>query len=506
MKNHSVFIGIDDYVLPLMESCLESYRDLIVFSEENVSDIRAKLASVLSKDSKGRVTVCQGDRTDKTELEMLCLEVADEVYVLPGSTLLADDSINLDVVKHISEICDAYGRKGLKCTVVFKEDTAVECFEHSDFSYQIKKTLDFIPIVYADSIARALLSGKVYDNGFLDRETIDAESEKHIDFIILGLGNIGQAIFCQAARQLHFPNFEKARSRITVIGDDKEINTLKGRFRELFEAMGRDDSGSFIDIEIRTLLMNDSVTVESALDGATSSPESIVTVAICTEDASTALRQALSLPRSVYENSIPVWLYKPGSRSLTELIGNNKYYSNIKVFGEYNPAFRLDDSLLVAQRINWVYSFFSKTGLVPKNLPSAKEWEEIWIPAWQELSLSHKWSNLHHADSIPVKLRSLGIDASSEIQLTENQIEQLVKVEHNRWVVETLLAGYRPPTDDERNEMISNRTLKQSFKEKLVHLDLCAFDELLPDANNVDVRDYDKVIVSCIPIILQNEN
>ena len=50
--------------------------------------------------------------------------------------------------------------------------------------------------------------------------------------------------------------------------------------------------------------------------------------------------------------------------------------------------------------------------------------------------------------------------------------------------------------------MVENRELKAAFKDKLVHLDLCAFDDLLPDAGGIDIRDYDRVIEQSLPLIV----
>ena len=90
------------------------------------------------------------------------------------------------------------------------------------------------------------------------------------------------------------------------------------------------------------------------------------------------------------------------------------------------------------------------------------------------------------------------------MDLTNDLLQLLARVEHNRWVAETLLAGYRPPTYQERQEAITDRRLKNVLKDRLVHLDLCAYDDLLEDMNGVDVKDFDKVIEACIPLMIQD--
>ena len=504
MSNHTVFIGMDDSVIPLLKQCVEENRDAIILSEEEAADVRTSIGKNLSRKVDARVVVYHGERTDEKEIEALCLAEAFEVFILPSHFFADTDSTNLDVVRTIANICREKGRKRLKCTAIFKEDATVTCFERSDIDEAVKQSLLFNPVIHSDSIARALLSGYVYGNDILDRAPITPGSDKFVELFIFRLGDMGLGLFCQAARQLHFPNFEKIKSRITLIGSEKEFAYFRARFREFVSVAEGESNQSILDIELRSFLMTDVSGVEAAVYNAISDPNSIVTIAVCSEDPSQALKQAISLPRAVYEQGIPVWVYKPDSHSLTDLMRKNSYYSNIVVFGDNVPVFLDDSTLLVAQRINWVYSEFSETKQIPEELPGEDEWKQRWKPAWESLSISKKWSNLHHADSFPIKLRSLGNDQSTKMELTNDQIQLLAKVEHNRWVAETLLAGYRPPTDRERQEAIKDRRLKNMLKDKLVHLDLCAYDDLLEDVNGVDVKDFDKVIEASIPLLIQN--
>lgn len=503
MSNHTVFIGIDDSVIPLLKQCVEENRDAVILSEETAADIRTSISKGLSQKKDARVFVYHGERTDEKEIDALCLAEATEVFILPSHLFSDIDSTNLDVVKTIAKICREKGRKGLKCTAIFKEDATVTCFERSDIDESVKLSLVFNPVVYGDSIARALLSGQVYGNDVLDRDPIKAESDKFIELFIWGLGDIGRGLFCQAARQLHFPNYDKVKTRINLVGGENELAYFRARFREFVSVAEEESNQSILDIELRSFLMTNTSGIEAALNNTILDPNSIVTIAVCSEDSSQALKQVISLPRVVFEQRIPVWVNKPDTHSFTDLMRKNSYYSNIVVFGDCVPLCSDETSLLVAQRINWVYSEFSETKQIPTELPGEDEWKEKWVPTWESLSISKKWSNHHHADSIPIKLRSLGINPSTKMNLTNDMVQLLAKVEHNRWVAETLLAGYRPPTDLELQEAIKDRRLKNLLKDKLVHLDLCAYDDLLVDVNGIDVRDYDKVIEECIPLLLQ---
>ena len=499
LADHTVFIGFHDAMFPFIRSVVKNGKKAIVLSESSAYEIRDLIASGLKDLDTDEIIVYHGFRTNQDELESLCVDRASSVFVFPSQSFTDTDSINLDVIDSIAQICERNGRTGLDCTVYFKHETSGAAFERTDVNERIKKTLRLNPIIYCDSIARALLSGEVYSNPVLDREPITKDSGKRVHLFIIGIGEMGKALFCQAVRLLHFPNFENTKSRITLVGSQHEIRKLKERYREFFAISDHDEKysylGDILDLSLQTLQGPD---LDSSLEAAIEDDDSLVTVAVCYENTVSAMERALSLPRSVYEKQIPVLLYKPDSDSIAKLIGENSFYSNINTFGAPEKITMNDDSRLTAMRINWVYSFFSKNGRVPECLPEEREWNQVWSSAWDSLSIKDKWSNIHHADSIPVKLRSMGIEGV----ISETQLGILSRVEHNRWVAESLLAGFRPPTREEQEDMIRDRSLKGDYKDRKVHLDLCLFDELLPDARGIDVRDYDSAIESSIPLLI----
>ena len=504
LSGHSVFIGYHESMIPNIKSVLESKGTAVVLTEQPAGDVRDLIASSLDGHLVKNLIVYHGLRTSLEELKSLCLENASAVYIFPSQDYSDTDSVNLDVIDNISRICEDNHRTDLDCTAIFNRELSGAAFTRADVNKRLKNTLRFKPIIYSDSIAKALLSGDEFGNQVLDREPITEESNNSVNLFIIGLGEMGQALFRQAARQLHFPNYSTAKSKLTLVGSIEEIQQVKERYREFLDVADHKEEyaylGDILDITVSFLQPQE---LDSSLAKAINDTHSLVTVAVCLDDSETALKKALSLPRSVFERKIPVWLYKPDSDSIVRLIGEESFYTNIVPFG--NPGDLCSDGreILAAQRVNWAYSYYSQKGEVPKALPGEEEWNRVWLPAWNGLSIKDKWSNLHNAESIPVKLRSLGVSVTDDLALTDGQLESLSRVEHNRWVAETLLAGFRPPTESEREEIISNRDLKKAYKARLIHLDLCRFDDLLPDANGTDVRDYDRAIVACTPLLIK---
>jgi len=109
--------------------------------------------------------------------------------------------------------------------------------------------------------------------------------------------------------------------------------------------------------------------------------------------------------------------------------------------------------------------------------------------------------------TIPTKLRSVGIDYKSLTfkDLTDEEIEILAEVEHNRWNVEKLLMGFRPVTDEEKKEIDADISKKNKYKKNLqAHYDIRPFGELKPDASGLNVNRYDYGMTKGIIDIIKN--
>jgi hypothetical protein len=67
--------------------------------------------------------------------------------------------------------------------------------------------------------------------------------------------------------------------------------------------------------------------------------------------------------------------------------------------------------------------------------------------------------------------------------------------------VEELLLGFRPVTDGEQEILEKDITRKREFRDRFIHYDLRAYDDLRPDADGTDVKIYDRCISAAIPMI-----
>ena len=398
----------------------------------------------------------------------------------------------------------------------------------------------------------------------IDNCGISYNDDKRVHMIIIGMTPMGVAMAFETAQIAHYPNFlrdSKWRTTITFIDSDafREMDFLKGRYPFLFglSRIRKIDAGqydksklydldhegwidevkdnedysyleeSFLDIQWEFIQGNiESPEVREYLEKAVTDNSAYTTVAVCRQLPYQSIATGIYLPPIVleralqiliYQRKLPEIVYDLAGMSSNGLITERSRFNNIRPFGMADLAY--DERLMDETAPKLVNAFYDD----PHFNADFSETEK----SWNNLSIDLKWSNIYFVNSIPCKLRSIGLSlntnpsAMEEKILLEDQNLQLSRVEHNRWNMEKLLLNYRALTTKERKEFdvyrekiksgqqLSNeelealRALKKRFKKKefLAHLDLCSYEDL----KSVDVLavNYDTDLVKAIPSILQ---
>lgn len=190
-------------------------------------------------------------------------------------------------------------------------------------------------------------------------------------------------------------------------------------------------------------------------------------------------------------------------------------YANIYPFGMIETAYHADEkSLKRAKLINYLYEtadydLYKFTSLESLDAMSPKQ---IWQKAekyWRSknLSVALRWSNLYNSYSIRTKQASLramrGLapnDASHDTDmLTPEEIEEMARVEHNRWNVEKLLMGFRKAREEEDRYSVQGIFEEELAKNKklFIHHDIRPFDDL------GSIKELDREFSKYIPWIIK---
>lgn len=479
------------------------------------------------------------------------------------------DSLNVQCVTLIANQCKRCGRKGLPCHVLFDYKTTYHVFQYADLGPEITEHIDFHPFNFYDFWARKVFvvgASKNEDITYKPLDYIpitDRESNKYVHLIVLGMSKMGQAMALQAAHIAHFPNYRKRKTKITFIDRNGkvEMGEFKQKCGELFkvsrstyidadawaEAEERridseapvekeryitttglvdeykhlveegDTDKDFIDIEWQFIKGDDhNPIVQELLKQYAKDDDAMITVAICLNLTHISLRSAMYLPKEYYEKDIPILVQQRKTSTIASTLNGKGFdkekrkkllYKNITPFGMVYDCYDLHivSSVETCKRISSVYDYYFKNGTTPTYI-KPEEADEV----WKSKIITKRWSNIFAAASIPTKLRCIGSKWSINNNcflknLTNDQIELLAEIEHNRWNVEELLLGYRPVKKEEDNDIFANRSKKQEYKEKFIHYDIRPYNGLKEDEKGNLASVYDMVIVKSLPLILNNQ-
>lgn len=288
---------------------------------------------------------------------------------------------------------------------------------------------------------------------------------------------------------------------------------------------------NFIDVEWEFLAgSTNTENVKKYLKQCANDENQLLTVAICHKHSQEAIATSLSLPIDIYRYAVQVLVYQKKSSDIINNI-SGKYvesefqslmrYQKLRPFGMLSECFskQIVDNRL-AKLVNYVYynkkdfKLSCADEIEPGTRLSRKD------ILWRNCLVANQMSNIYNSISITTKLRFLGFDFRTSpvvkmldaLRVKEN-LDILTEVEHNRWVTEKLMMGFRPVNNKEVApllEIIKNggktteflnekNELKKGWE--MAHLNICSFATLKKyDSPSVE---YDVVMTKAFPALVE---
>lgn len=535
-NKHYVIIGGSDIVTGIVEQIFDKHPKekrnipyILIQTSSDVEEFRHKLFSNFNIEQQKHIIIRYGNRNVKQDIEKLYLNNAEEVYVIGEETRTDDmesyhDTMNMKCLNLIYENVESntsFAKNDkdnrLVCHFMFEYQTTFNVFQYSEISQEIKECINFKPFYYYEMWAQRVLVCKELENEanceYLPLEGIKGikkDAEDYVHLVILGMTRMGTALATQAALMAHYPNFvtKGIRTKITLIDEnaDKEKNFFIDRYDRLFalsnwsyKEMVRAESGKD---ELKTVythapvehdyLGGDFLDVEwEFIQGTVAQLElqkyiedSIIektkmTIAICKDEPSRCLAAALNLEWRIYEKAKQVLVYNRYDDALIEKLKNQGKYdiyspfkNKIKAFGMASKCFRKDifeDSDTLAKEFHKVY-------MNDENAEIEK--------------LTDYWSNVYVSNTMWTKLRC--VERMNET-IDDKDIDILAEVEHNRWNIEKLIMSFRPLTKEEQDQARQSKKNKDSYKDKMAHLNICSNGRL--EEIDKGVKKYDIDII-----------
>ena len=310
----------------------------------------------------------------------------------------------------------------------------------------------------------------------LDREPITKQSEKTVHLVIFGMTEVAELVAINAAHVCHYPNYLRKghtlRTRITIVDEsafEKSREWIQ-RYKHLFDncyyrfvdtkknaAVTNtckpmyQDREDFVDIEWEFVSASayDNL-VRDKLSKWSTSPSQLLTIVFADEGTDSGLSDALHLPDSVILAQTPVYVYMQSDKAFSQ-IKQTSNTSHIIPFGMVHNGYDINVPIVkMAKCVNYIYDRCYEE--------NEKEWNghlrfsveidhEKKEQSWAKRSGVKRMSNIYHAMTIGVKMRSMGFTADDWdkfYDMSQEDMETLAEVEHNRWSVEELILGWNP--------------------------------------------------------------
>lgn len=469
-----------------------------------------------------------------------------ELCILPAHGTADHDT--LQALEDFARACPttAEGQSKPVCHLLLHDKVTLWLLQTIDLYAEIHRKFELYAFTMEDQWAKNVFCGLGNDRVYpsLDREKIDAVSNKTVHLVIAGFSDLGEALALHAALVAHFPNYVRnysLRTRITIVDEGlsarrdafvqryanlfehsyyRTINLAQRRMTQYHEPVYHSTREDFVDVEWEFVDGNfyDPL-LQRKLQLWADDKEQLLTLALSDADCAKNFDRAFALPKAIHERGVSVFVHV-GQADLLNKVREAEGYRNLYPIGMDDCGYDVRLPLLqMAKRLNYFYASSCGQKGVPTDMPTDEIEKE-----WQKLSsFSIRYSNIYNVMTVATKMRSLGHeekDWDKFFALTQEEIETLSAVEHNRWSVERLILGFRPPTDTEREEIRENieafiaakesgkekpaEDLKNVYKKQKIHYDLCAYRELREDKTGQNVRLYDYDLTACIPLIAQS--
>jgi len=423
------------------------------------------------------VLVVEGDACDPAVLKQVGIERADFLVAA-----CANDATNVAVAALAHELLSPTLQRNspLVCRLLLRDaELRRSLAERAAFDLGGESPnyrVNFRDLDLHDTAARQAL--RQYS---LDFQAIRELDDTRVHLVVVGYGEMGQALAIQAARIGHFANGADPSRRLRITVVDGNATGLVAKFRSSFPKIDHVCELTACDIDPASPQI---LAALAAIAEEGDKRRELVTFGICLETNAQAndrdnLRLGLELSHLMGKFRSQLLLYQSTRCGFAALFSANAHSTQQRVypFGMIEDVFTWDvllheseDRLARAVHEDYATHYGGK--------------------AWEQLEEHFQESNRHAADHIPVKLRALGyLDAplqpgpSHTTEFSKSEILLLAQMEHSRWCAERWLNNweYGPVRDNETK----------------IHPDLVAWKDLPPSES---VKDHEQI--EAIPKIL----
>ena len=383
-SGHYVVMGYDDMVPAVIDHVFthdpEAYV-LLLTSVEAVT-VRERLRRTFGPQQMDHVIVNYGHRMSRDYYADICLESAQEIFIVGRRLSEAHDAVNVECVDSICRYLEPFRGQQLpsRITCVFEDLDTYAAFKTSEIFREVRNLgIEFVPYnFYAGWARQVFVSGFHLDKDGPQRQVtypsvygggIGFNDERQVHLVFVGISNFSVAFAMEAANVLHFPNFKRdthLRTRITFIdlNADTEKDVFITRNRHFFEVQGhiyRDlsgansdgrelpkpplhfqgEEGNFLDVEFE-FIKGDvfSARVQQEIRSwATDGTHRCLSIFLAMADQRRNFAIGMNMPDEVYDNAVPLFIRQDRSDNFVTNLRNADLGKEFTYFNAEHTAF-----------------------------------------------------------------------------------------------------------------------------------------------------------------------
>lgn len=452
--DHVLFLGANEMLVDtIVGQCDEhSHSPIVILTEQDAEEVRKRLLAQLESNSlRRRLIVLYGHRTRQEQLESVYAPKAQRVFVIGEPDEEDHDSKNILSLSLLKNMI-ADGEHTVECYFLCDHLNTLHILQLQ--TEPLPPQLHLTVMNTAESWAQRVLVNRDGYPALNRHEHPSGEDKERVHLVLLGASQMAYALAFTAAHVAHYPNFitRATRTRITIVDPqmDDHSRFLRSYYSSLFrlsrcteihwtqgengkqmvkESYIPEPEYDFLDIEWQFITAQPEMPeFRQMLNEWSVDDEQMLTIAVCAETTHNNLATALYLPDNVMSKQIPVLVYQSTNAALAQWTKDFTRFKNIYPFGMredcYDKTFR--SRLEWAQQANDAYE-----DNAARLNPQRKR------KHWHDLKLTLQFSNLYSANYYHAVLQY--IEPKYHAQL-----------EHQRWMTERLLLGYKAMPKAER--------------------------------------------------------
>jgi hypothetical protein len=452
MRDHIVICGLGRKGYLLSQAFRNRGERVVVIEQDTGNDF-------LGQCRENGVAVLIGNATDPGLLLQTRVERAKYVICVCGS-----DGANAEIVVNVHKLVS--GRKG----------KALSCLVHM-YDLHLYNLLREREMAMGEIDAFRLGFFNIFESGarvlLQEHPPINDASGLRSHIVIVGLGRLGESIVINAARARWESHAEgSSQLRITMI--DKQANTRKEslclrypKLEQACELVPKQLDVNEPDFERGDFLFNDQGYPDTAV------------VYVCLDDDSNALSTALILHQQLRTLEIPIvvrMLHEAGLATLLQKRNiEHDSFVNLHAFG------LLDRTCTPESISGCTYEILARSihekYVASERRKGSTPEKNSFMLSWEDLPEILRESNRNQVEHIRVKLEAIGCDIAvtndwdvQPFHFSDNEVDLLARMEHERWIGERLRSGFRYGTTKDQQkthpDLVPWEQLPDEVKEK----------------------------------------